>query len=168
MGLCGNNEACECPYYTCLNQSPKTTTTTTKIKTSTLQSCKTYTMPPHYRENCTKDGGIYTKTYSLGLCNKTKTCNCSYYTCLRNTKTENCEKVTVTIKDKTTVTIKETIKETVTVTKTVQPHASNTNDATTKCVKKWGQCGGVGFNGSSCCESGLTCQKINKYYSQCM
>ncbi|ORX63336.1 hypothetical protein BCR32DRAFT_213759 [Anaeromyces robustus] len=37
----------------------------------------------------------------------------------------------------------------------------------TKCSAKWAQCGGVGFNGPTCCESGTTCRKMNKYYSYC-
>ncbi|KAF5610228.1 endoglucanase type F [Fusarium subglutinans] len=32
----------------------------------------------------------------------------------------------------------------------------------------WGQCGGIGWTGATTCQSGLTCQKINDYYSQCV
>ncbi|ORX48151.1 concanavalin A-like lectin/glucanase [Piromyces finnis] len=34
------------------------------------------------------------------------------------------------------------------------------------CAGLWAQCGGVGFNGPSCCSQG-TCKQINQYYSQC-
>jgi endo-1,4-beta-xylanase len=36
------------------------------------------------------------------------------------------------------------------------------------CAAKWGQCGGIGFNGATCCQSGSTCQVGNAYYSQCL
>ncbi|KAF3928432.1 hypothetical protein ABW20_dc0100843 [Dactylellina cionopaga] len=36
------------------------------------------------------------------------------------------------------------------------------------CSPKWGQCGGIGWTGASCCQSGSTCQANNAYYSQCL
>ncbi|KAJ6559951.1 exocellulase [Mycena capillaripes] len=36
------------------------------------------------------------------------------------------------------------------------------------CATHWSQCGGIGFAGSTCCESGTSCQTINPYYSQCL
>ncbi|KAB2571981.1 putative fungal cellulose binding domain protein [Lasiodiplodia theobromae] len=35
-------------------------------------------------------------------------------------------------------------------------------------VKKYGQCGGSNYKGSTECESGLTCKAWNDYYSQCL
>jgi len=35
-------------------------------------------------------------------------------------------------------------------------------------VAKWQQCGGQGWSGSTCCESGSTCSAINDYYHQCI
>ncbi|KAI9162735.1 Cellobiose dehydrogenase [Paramyrothecium foliicola] len=35
-------------------------------------------------------------------------------------------------------------------------------------VQKWGQCGGASWTGSTSCASGLTCNKYNEYYSQCL
>lgn len=32
----------------------------------------------------------------------------------------------------------------------------------------YGQCGGIGWTGSTVCASGLSCQYINPYYSQCL
>ncbi|KAL6915017.1 hypothetical protein ACHAP8_009363 [Fusarium lateritium] len=32
----------------------------------------------------------------------------------------------------------------------------------------WGQCGGQGWSGATTCQSGLKCEKINDYYSQCI
>ncbi|KAA8893117.1 endo-1,4-B-xylanase A [Sphaerosporella brunnea] len=34
-------------------------------------------------------------------------------------------------------------------------------------VAVWGQCGGIGYSGSTSCASGTTCVKVNDYYSQC-
>ncbi|PGH26755.1 exoglucanase-6A [Polytolypa hystricis UAMH7299] len=36
------------------------------------------------------------------------------------------------------------------------------------CVAKWGQCGGSGHSGPTCCESGSTCNAQNEWYSQCI
>jgi len=35
------------------------------------------------------------------------------------------------------------------------------------CAARWGQCGGQGWSGPTCCESGSTCQSQNQWYSQC-
>ncbi|KAI0075430.1 hypothetical protein K474DRAFT_1599908 [Panus rudis PR-1116 ss-1] len=34
-------------------------------------------------------------------------------------------------------------------------------------VAVWGQCGGIGYSGSTVCDAGTTCVKLNDYYSQC-
>ncbi|KAK4657550.1 hypothetical protein QC762_213730 [Podospora pseudocomata] len=36
------------------------------------------------------------------------------------------------------------------------------------CAARWGQCGGQGWNGPTCCESGTTCRSSNQWYSQCL
>jgi hypothetical protein len=36
------------------------------------------------------------------------------------------------------------------------------------CAAKWEQCGGSGWNGATCCQSGSTCQAQNQWYSQCI
>ncbi|KAF9871103.1 glycosyl hydrolase family 11 [Colletotrichum karsti] len=36
------------------------------------------------------------------------------------------------------------------------------------CAAKYGQCGGSGWSGSTCCASGSTCQAANQWYSQCL
>jgi hypothetical protein len=35
-------------------------------------------------------------------------------------------------------------------------------------VKKFYQCGGLAYTGSTTCETGLTCTVQNEYYSQCL
>lgn len=35
-------------------------------------------------------------------------------------------------------------------------------------VAEWGQCGGIGYSGSTQCDSGLTCVYSNDWYSQCL
>ncbi|KAI0709848.1 endoglucanase [Earliella scabrosa] len=34
-------------------------------------------------------------------------------------------------------------------------------------VPAWGQCGGIGYGGSTVCDAGSACVKVNDYYSQC-
>ncbi|KAG8907363.1 hypothetical protein FRC01_007715 [Tulasnella sp. 417] len=36
------------------------------------------------------------------------------------------------------------------------------------CAAKYGQCGGQGYNGPTCCQSGSTCKYSNQWYSQCL
>ncbi|KAJ3029797.1 hypothetical protein HDV00_009438 [Rhizophlyctis rosea] len=36
------------------------------------------------------------------------------------------------------------------------------------CAAKYGQCGGQGFSGPTCCQSGSTCKFSNNWYSQCL
>jgi len=38
---------------------------------------------------------------------------------------------------------------------------------TGSCSALWGQCGGSGWNGPTCCSQG-TCQAQNQWYSQCI
>ncbi|KAI0782331.1 endoglucanase [Abortiporus biennis] len=35
-------------------------------------------------------------------------------------------------------------------------------------VAVWGQCGGIGWTGSTTCDSGTTCTELNDYYFQCL
>ncbi|KAK6524798.1 hypothetical protein TWF281_011696 [Arthrobotrys megalospora] len=42
------------------------------------------------------------------------------------------------------------------------------NNGGGSCSPKWGQCGGIGWTGATCCQSGSTCQVGNAYYSQCL
>jgi acetylxylan esterase len=39
---------------------------------------------------------------------------------------------------------------------------------TGNCAAKWGQCGGEGYTGPKCCQSGSTCTVSNQWYSQCL
>jgi len=82
------------------------------------------------------------------------------------TKTTKCipEVITITEKDRTTVTEKETV--TVTVYDNDTPTTEPNNDSS--CAAKWAQCGGVGFKGPTCCQSGSTCRQLNDYYHQCV
>ncbi|KAI1425259.1 1, 4-beta cellobiohydrolase [Xylaria sp. FL1777] len=36
------------------------------------------------------------------------------------------------------------------------------------CAQQWGQCGGIGWSGATCCVSGSSCVVVNDYYSQCL
>ncbi|CAI4212845.1 unnamed protein product [Parascedosporium putredinis] len=41
-------------------------------------------------------------------------------------------------------------------------------EARQNCQTTWGQCGGIGWSGATCCTSGNSCQKQNDWYSQCL
>ncbi|KAK7966233.1 uncharacterized protein PG986_000510 [Apiospora aurea] len=43
-----------------------------------------------------------------------------------------------------------------------------TNPGGGNCVAKYGQCGGQGWSGATCCQSGSTCKVSNEWYSQCV
>ncbi|KAG9045366.1 hypothetical protein FS837_006435 [Tulasnella sp. UAMH 9824] len=57
---------------------------------------------------------------------------------------------------------------------TSNPTTGGNNPTTTpsngggNCVAIWGQCGGQGYNGPTCCQSGSTCKYSNQWYSQCL
>ena len=54
-------------------------------------------------------------------------------------------------------------------TTTASPGSGSTPPpATGACAAKWGQCGGQGWTGATCCASGSTCKASNSYYSQCL
>lgn len=36
------------------------------------------------------------------------------------------------------------------------------------CSARWGQCGGQGYAGTTCCQTGAKCVKVNQWYSQCV
>ncbi|KAI8623335.1 SGNH hydrolase-type esterase domain-containing protein [Xylariaceae sp. FL1651] len=44
--------------------------------------------------------------------------------------------------------------------------SSPTSTTNPSCAAMWGQCGGLGFSGPTCCSAG-TCKASNQYYSQC-
>ncbi|PPR00869.1 hypothetical protein CVT24_000320 [Panaeolus cyanescens] len=55
-------------------------------------------------------------------------------------------------------------------TTTVQPPPTTTSGGGGggSCSARWGQCGGQGWTGPTCCEAGTTCQVGNPWYSQCL
>lgn len=61
-----------------------------------------------------------------------------------------------TITTPTSTTVTTTTSTTPTVLPTFGP-----------CSPKYGQCGGTGYSGATCCVSGSTCTKLNDFYSQC-
>jgi hypothetical protein len=130
-----------------------------KSATPTLPPCTTYSLPPNYHENCTKNGGMVTATYSMAVCDNGKTCQCSYTTCTTTISHGESKK------SKKNVVNNNTMESTL-VTKITQPTPEPV--VKEKCAKKWEQCDGKGFTGPICCQSGLTCRKLNKYYSLCM
>ena len=65
------------------------------------------------------------------------------------------------------------ITTTPTTTKTTTTATTTTTTTTTKtpqptvCAQRYGQCGGIGFNGPKCCEEGYRCIVRSDYYYQC-
>nr|AWL24826.1 glycoside hydrolase 11 [Rhizophlyctis rosea] len=52
-----------------------------------------------------------------------------------------------------------------------QPPRTTTTQGNTgggSCAAKWGQCGGQGWTGPTCCQSGSSCKASNQWYSQCL
>nr|CDS82533.1 glycoside hydrolase family 11 enzyme [uncultured eukaryote] len=49
-----------------------------------------------------------------------------------------------------------------------QPTTTAGNTGGGNCAAKYGQCGGQGYTGATCCQSGSTCKYSNAWYSQCL
>jgi len=45
---------------------------------------------------------------------------------------------------------------------------TGTGGSSSSCSAVWGQCGGQGWAGATCCASGSTCKASNQWYSQCL
>ena len=54
-----------------------------------------------------------------------------------------------------------------TTTFTIQPPSTTTLAFDDTCITQWGQCGGIGYNGSTICASPFTCVEWSKWWSQC-
>ncbi|KAH6704774.1 endo-1,4-beta-xylanase [Verticillium dahliae] len=50
---------------------------------------------------------------------------------------------------------------------TPSPPASPPPSGSGSCAAAWAQCGGQGWTGATCCQSGTTCKAQNQWYSQC-
>ncbi|KAK7055538.1 endo-1,4-beta-xylanase [Favolaschia claudopus] len=55
-----------------------------------------------------------------------------------------------------------------TTTSTTTPPTGTGGSGSGSCAAQYGQCGGIGFNGPTCCVSPSTCKVSNSYYSQCL
>lgn len=49
-----------------------------------------------------------------------------------------------------------------------QTESTESASEAVSCNAVWGQCGGQGFSGATCCATGSTCTYSNPYYSQCL
>ncbi|OUM58542.1 carbohydrate-binding module family 1 protein, partial [Piromyces sp. E2] len=149
---------------------PLTTTSTANISVTTTSTktvpLTTKTVPPttdSTKEITTTDTRIFPKTLHPKVVPiiTTTTKVLPITNCVPVTVTEK-EQITVTEKEKITVTEKEIV--------TVTVGGESTNQATsqfTNCVPKWGQCGGIGYSGPTCCQTGSTCREYGAYFSQC-
>jgi hypothetical protein len=94
------------------------------------------------------------------------------------TSSSSATKVIVSATSSLTTIVKPSTTSTATNLKTssslptvIKPISSSARPATTpqaSAVTKWGQCGGLGYAGSTICVSGSTCQYQNDWYSQCL
>ncbi|KAG8817219.1 hypothetical protein FRC19_011487 [Serendipita sp. 401] len=46
--------------------------------------------------------------------------------------------------------------------------SSSGGNTSSSCAAKWAQCGGQGFTGPTCCQSGSICKYSNSWFSQCL
>ncbi|KAG4107793.1 hypothetical protein H8356DRAFT_1285559 [Neocallimastix lanati (nom. inval.)] len=135
-------------------------TKTIPISTKTIPiSTKTIPISTKTIPISTKTIPISTKTIPIS----TKTIPISTKTIPISTKTiptGDCVPSTVTVKEKITITEKVTV--------TVTNNGQQTPIVQENCAGKYGQCGGKGFNGPTCCQQGLSCKLVNEWYSQCL
>ncbi|KAJ3026963.1 hypothetical protein HDV00_011477 [Rhizophlyctis rosea] len=68
---------------------------------------------------------------------------------------------------RTTTTTRNTGGQT-TTTQAPRTTTTTVSNGGGNCAAKYGQCGGQGFSGPTCCQSGSTCTSSNQYYSQCL
>jgi len=119
---------------------------TIPISSTTTTTSSGKTLPPVTRTTTTRFLGefitITTKTLPPGI------------TITTTTKTITCRKATTTVTERVTVT----------VTSNAGPSSFNNGN----CAAKYQQCGGHGYNGPTCCQSGSTCRELSPYYSQCV
>jgi len=147
------NTFCDLSYKTTKQPPPIiTTTTTTTTKQPPVIATTTTTT--------TKQLPVITTTTTTTTTKQLPVTTTTTTTTKQLPITTKCLPITITVTEKEKITVTE--KETVTVTIKSEP----TNKVS--CAKKWGQCGGVGFSGPTCCESGSICKEHNQYYSQCI
>lgn len=77
-------------------------------------------------------------------------------------------KTTTSSSTKTTTSSSTKTTTTSTKTTTTKTTTTTTQSASTACASLYGQCGGIGFTGATCCASGSACVVQNDYYSQCL
>ncbi|OUM58338.1 carbohydrate-binding module family 1 protein [Piromyces sp. E2] len=145
-----------CPY----NATPYTGYACSPPKILTSQTTSTKVIPS-VSITTTDTIPIITTTTTKVLPPKTTTTTTSNAT-TTTTKTLPCKAITTTVTEYEKVTVTE--KETITVTINAGP--TTVDDE--KCAGKWEQCGGIGYNGPTCCQSGYTCHQYSSYYSQCI
>ena len=137
---------------------PISRTTTTTTSTKALPISKTATTTSTKTLPISKIITTSTKTLPIS---KTTTTTSTKMLPISTTKSTKCIPITVTVTEKETITKKET------VTVTVKSNPTSIEDDR-KCAAKFEQCGGINFNGPTCCQSGSTCRELNQYYSQCI
>ncbi|KAJ3028587.1 hypothetical protein HDV00_010171 [Rhizophlyctis rosea] len=109
-------------------------------------------------------GGPTTTTTTTG---PTSTCNGAQTVTQTETYTQDPVTITSTYTQPAS-TVYQTITSTSVRTVTVSGGTTTQNNNNGSCSAKYGQCGGNGWTGPKCCQSGSSCQRQNDYYSQCL
>jgi cellulose 1,4-beta-cellobiosidase len=69
---------------------------------------------------------------------------------------------------KSSSTTSSSSTKTTSTTSSSSTKSTTTTSSTGGTAQKYGQCGGIGWNGPTTCASGSTCKVSNPYYSQCL
>lgn len=84
------------------------------------------------------------------------------------TKSTKSTKQTTSTKRTRTTTKQQSTTVQTTTTQQTTPTTTASSTPTGSCSPKYGQCGGQGWTGPTCCQSGSTCNSYGQYYSQCI
>ena len=146
-----------------------TTTTTTKVPPTISTTTTTTKVPPTITTTTTTTKvsptiSTTTTTTKVPPTITTTTTTTKVPPTISTTTSSSCVPKTLTF----TLTERETVTEKEYVTVTVTDYSASETTPSERCSGKWAQCGGIGYKGPTCCESGFTCRKLNEYYSQCV
>lgn len=88
--------------------------------------------------------------------------------CSDGPSTSSQSTLTTTTKTATTMTMTMTTTTTLVTTTTTKTTTTTSATATaTGTVGEWGQCGGIGYTGSTVCASPYVCVELSEWWSQC-
>ncbi|KAJ3095663.1 hypothetical protein HK100_005762 [Physocladia obscura] len=127
---------------------------------------------------CCVSGAVCSGSTSYYQCVPGTSSTTQTSTTVPTTTTTTTTKTTTTTTAAASTTTTTTTSATKTTTTTLVPSSSTTTTSATtakstatttaaNCAVKYGECGGIGWTGATCCVSS-TCTFVNAYYSQCL